>query len=313
METVISGILISSITAGTVIIFAALGELLAEQTGVMNLGLEGIMAMGAVTAIIVVNNITPNAYIALGASILVGLLFGILFAFATVTLKANQVLCGLALSFVGTGLAGHIGRPFAAFPAADRFQAIKIPALGDIPIIGNALFNQNLLVYIAYLLMPLICAYILYMTRHGINLRAVGENPSAADASGISVNKIRFLYVSLGAAFSGVAGAYLTLGLTTKWTDGVTAGSGWIAIALVIFSGWNPFIVLFGALLFGSMTSVGFIGQIQGWGIPSSILAMLPYIMTILLMAISSIRGKKIRSKDLSVGPTSLAQPYYRE
>jgi len=313
MESIISGILVSAVTSGAVIIIAAIGEILNEQAGVLNLGLEGIMAMGAVTAIIVVNGITPNAYLGLLAASLVGVLMGAIFAFGTVTFKANQVLCGLAYTFLGIGLAGQIGGSVAGQPAMARFEQIRLPFLSTIPGVGDILFNHNILVYFAYLLLPAVSTYILFITRHGINIRAVGENPAAADASGVPVDRIRFFYTSVGGALAGMAGAYLTLGLTPAWTEGVTGGRGWIAIALVIFSGWKPFYVLIGALLFGAITSIGYMAQIHGWSIPSSFLAMLPYLATILLMVVPILVRGGDQHKRLVIGPSASGQPYYRE
>ena len=313
MEGIIIGILVSAVASGAVIIFAAIGEILTEQSGVLNLGVEGIMAMGAVSAILVVNGPLPNEYAGLLAACLVGLLLGAIFALGTVTFKANQVLCGLAYVFLGTGLAGQIGGSVSGQPAMARFSQAPLPVLSEIPYLGEILFNHNILVYFAYFLLPLAATYILFATRHGINVRAVGENPAAADAAGVPVNLIRFVYVSIGGAFAGMAGAYLTLALTPAWTEGVTAGRGWVAIALVIFGGWKPFRVVLGALLFGAITSVGYMAQIHGWGIPSAFLAMLPYLVTILLMAIPSLLKRGGQHQRLVIGPSALVQPYYRE
>jgi simple sugar transport system permease protein len=240
MGNVLAGVVATAIASGTVIVLAALGEVLAERSGVLNLGLEGIMAVGAVTAIITVNVFSGTAYAGLLVAILAGMLLGVLFAVATVIFKANQTLCGLALSFLGTGLAGRLGAPYAGQPAQARFERIPIPILSDIPLAGNALFNHNILVYLAYLVLPAIISYLLYRTRHGMNVRAVGENPAAADASGIGVSLLRFSYTCVGAALSATGGAYLTLAFTPAWSEGVTGGRGWIAIALVIFAGWRP-------------------------------------------------------------------------
>ncbi len=313
METIISGILFSAIAAGGVLIIVGIGELMAEQSGVLNLSLEGIMAMGGMTAIVVVNKVTPNAYIGLLAAFLVGLVLGAFFAFGTVTVRADQVLAGLAFGFLLKGLAGQLGNPVAGQHPHARFEPIEIPFLSDLPFVGDIFFQHNILVYFAYLILPALCSYLLFATRHGINLRAVGENPAAADATGIQINKFRYIYVCVSGALAGVGGAYLTLALTPGWTEGVIAGKGWIAIALVLFSGWRPFTLVFGALLFGSFTSLGYMAQIYGWGIPSSFLAMLPYISTILLLVASIlIRGQK-EGKRLIIGPSALTIPYYRE
>jgi len=308
---VFAGILAAAIASGTVIAFAALGELLAERAGVQNLGLEGVMAIGALTAI-AVNLIIPNPYIGLLAAIGAGCLMGIIFATATVTLRANQVLCGLGLAFLGTGLSGRLGAPISGFRAKAPFESIRIPVLVDIPVVGEALFDQPLLVYVAFILLPILISYVLMKTRHGMNVRAVGENPATADACGVSVNNVRYLYTVIGCVLAAIGGAYITLAFTPSWIEGITAGRGWIAIALVIFGAWRPLPVVLGALLFGAVTSLGFVAQIQGWGIPASFLAMLPYLGTILLMVIPIIaRAKSV--KRISASPAALGIPYIRE
>jgi simple sugar transport system permease protein len=310
--TVLSGILAAAIASGTVIALAALGELLAERSGVQNLGLEGVMAMGALSAIAAESLWFPNPWFGLLVAILVGLALGAVFATATVTLRANQILCGLGLAFFGTGLSGRLGAPFSGYTAPNPFQPVRIPLLADIPIVGNAMFNQPLLTYFAYFILPPLISFVLMRTRHGLHVRAVGEDPSAADACGVSVQGMRFLYTTLGCVLAAVGGAYITLAFTPSWIEGITAGRGWIAIALVIFGAWRPLPVVLGALLFGAVTSLGFVAQIQGWGIPASFLAMLPYLGTILLMTIPiALRSKALRR--LSTSPASLGIPYFRE
>ena len=203
---ILAGILSVAVLAGGVLALGALGEVLSERVGVVNLGVEGLMAMGAVVAIIVVMTV-PNVYLALGASIATGFAFGALFAVATVIIRANQILCGLALTLIGTGLAATIGKPFSSMPAPVSFEPLIIPYLSDLPIIGRGLFSQNILVYAIYIIIPIALHYLLFKTRHGLNLRAVGENPAAADAAGIPVRKIRFWYVAAGAALAAAAGA----------------------------------------------------------------------------------------------------------
>jgi len=311
MTNVLSGVLAAAIASGTVIALAALGELLAERSGVQNLGLEGVMAMGALTAIAAVRWY-PDPYFGLLAAILVGLLLGVIYALATVVFRANQVLCGLGLAFFGTGLSGRLGAPLSGFPSPATFQPVRIPLLADIPIIGNAVFNQPLLVYGAFFVLPPLISFVINQTRHGMQVRAVGENPGAADACGISIMKIRLLYTCIGCILAAIGGAYITLAFTPSWIEGITAGRGWIAIALVIFGAWRPLPVVLGALLFGAVTSLGFVAQIQGWGIPSSFLAMMPYLGTILLMAIPILfRSRALRK--LSTSPAALGIPYIRE
>lgn len=311
MNDVLIGIISTSITSGTVIALVAMGELLAERTGVFNIGLEGIMAVGASLAIIAVNGFDSDAYTGTLIAALAGFFLGFMFAIATVKVKANQVLCGLALSFLGLGSAGILGTKFAGQPARAVLPKIPIPFLSEIPLIGMAIFNHNFLVYLSFFILPGVIAYLLFRTRHGIHIRAVGENPAAADASGVNVTRFRFIYTCVGATLTAVGGAYLTLSLTPTWTEGVTGGRGWIALALVIFSGWRPFYIILGALFFGATTSIGFIAQIHGWGIPSSFLSMIPYISTILLMLIPAVFDKELRR--LGAAPNAIGIPYHRE
>ena len=310
-EQVIAGIFITAIASGTVFVLASLGELLTERTGVLNLGLEGIMALGAITAIITVSK-APNPMVGLLAAVAVGAMAGALFAVATVLLKANQIICGLATTFLGTGLAGSIGASYSGQPAGATFQPIRIPVLGDLPLVGDALFNHNIVVYISYLVLPVLITFILYHTRHGMNLRSVGEDPGTADACGIRVTGIRFMYTTLGGAMAAAGGAYLTLAFTPSWTEGVTSGRGWIAIALVIFGKWRPTLVVFGALLFGAVTSLSYVAQAQGWGIPSAFLSMTPYVGTLVLMIVPVLLIHQSQRK-LGTAPTALGLPYYRE
>ncbi len=311
---VLAGILSSAVGAGTVIVFAALGEVLAERTGVMNLGLEGVMCMGAVTGMIAANLLHTNSWTALLLTFLVGLLMGMIYAVAAVVFRANQILSGLAMSYIGQGLAKRIGVTISGMPTATaaRFFPVKIPVLGDLPLIGTGLFDQSILAYAAYTVLPLLIAYILFRTRHGMNLRAVGENPAAAAACGINVTRMRFFYVMIGSGMAAIAGAVLTLSLTPSWIEQVVAGRGWIAIALVIFGGWNPFYVVLGALVFGGMTSLGFVAQVQGWSVSTAFLSMMPYVMTLLLMILPYLR-RGSQARKLGTGPAALGLPFYSE
>jgi simple sugar transport system permease protein len=311
MVEIIAGAIALAIDAGAVIMIAAFGELLGERSGIFNMGLEGTMAMGAVAAFITVTHV-PNPYVGLCAAILVGIIFGSIMGFSVVTLKANQVISGLALGFAGTGLARHIGAPYAGMLLTARFSKLSIAGLSDLPAVGRVLFNHDPVVYFSYLILPVAISFLLYHTRHGINLRACGENPAAADSTGVPIQRMRFLYACVGGAFAAAAGAYLVLAFAPTWAEGVTGGRGWIAVALVIFSRWRPNILVIGSLLFGITTSLGFVGQIQGWGAYSNILAMFPYISTIALLAIP---GLLVRSGRRKTGtfPAGLGVPYFRE
>lgn len=306
----IAGLIQTSILAGGVLALAALGEVLAERAGVVNLGVEGLMAMGAITGIATVVA-TPSPTLGFVLALLVGLMLGMVFAATTVYLRANQVLCGLALTLMGTGLAATIGRAYSGMPAPATFAPIAIPYLSDIPLIGRALFTQNILVYLIYIILPVALHYIMFRTRHGLDMRAVGENPAAADAAGISVQRIRFWYVAAGAALAGGAGAYLTLAFVPSWSEGVVAGRGWIAVALVIFAGYRPLNAVLAALLFGLITSLGFVGQARNWPIAAPVLSMLPYLGTIALIIVPVLAWQKVRR--MMAAPAALGEPYFRD
>lgn len=305
---VITGILATAVLAGGVLALAALGEVLSERVGVFNLGVEGLMALGGVTGIIV-GTFIPNAFLGLLAALVVGLAFGAVFALATVVFRANQVLCGLALTMLGTGLAATIGRSYSGMPAKAVFERVVVPYLSDLPIVGRAFFSQNILVYPIYILLPAAIYFILFRTRHGLNLRAVGENPAAADAAGVSVTLIRFCYVTIGAALGAGAGAYLTLAFVPSWSEGVVAGRGWIAVALVIFAGYRPFSAVLGALLFGVITAFGFVGQARNWPVTPAFLSMLPYLGTLAFMIVPVI----VWGRQRRAAPAALGVPYFRD
>jgi general nucleoside transport system permease protein len=306
----LAGLLQTSILAGGVLALAALGEVLAERVGVVNLGVEGLIAMGAITAIATVVAV-PNPTLGLLAALLVGLLIGMAFALATVIIRANQVLCGLALTLIGTGLAATIGKAYSGMPSPAIFAPIPIPVLSDLPIIGRGLFSQNILVYVIYIVLPLALHFLMFRTRHGLNLRAVGENPGAADAAGIPVQQIRFWYVAAGAALASGAGAYLTLAFVPSWSEGVVAGRGWIAVSLVIFAGFRPLNAVGAALLFGLITSLGFVGQARNWPIAAPLLSMLPYLGTTAFIIVPVLAFPRI--KRFMAAPAALGEPYFRD
>jgi len=307
---IIAGLLQTSILAGGVLALAALGEVLSERVGVVNLGVEGLMALGAITAIAIVTA-SPNPALGLIGALGVGFVVGMIFASATVVLRANQVLCGLALTLMGTGLAATIGKAYSGMPARATFAPVEIPYLSEIPLLGRALFTQNILVYLIYIVLPVALHFIMFRTRHGLNLRAVGENPAAADAAGISVQKFRFWYVAAGSSLAAGAGAYLTLAFVPSWSEGVVAGRGWIAVALVIFAGYRPINAVLAALLFGAITSLGFVGQARNWPIAAPLLSMLPYLGTIALIIMPVLAWHRVRR--LMAAPAALGEPYYRD
>ncbi len=308
MQEILINILMTAILSSGGTVFAGLGELLCELVGVLNLGVEGTMAMGAVISVITVTHI-PNPYVGILAALGIGLLLGAVFGFATVICKANQVLCGMALTFMGLGFSAWLGQPYSGQPIQVQFETIQLPVLSNIPVLGNLLFNQTILVYIAYFVLPVTISYLLFSTRHGINVRSVGENPAAADASGVSVTIIRFVYVCVGSGLAAVGGAYITLAFIHSLSRWITGGQGWIAIALVIFAGWRPFSVVLGSLIFGAVTALALVAQAENWGVPSALLLMLPYISTIALMLLPKLRHQP----GLAATPSALGIPYYRE
>ncbi|RZN32356.1 ABC transporter permease [Bradyrhizobium sp. Leo121] len=306
----IAGILHTSLLAGGVLALAALGEVLAERVGVVNLGVEGLMALGAISGIAaVVTTRSPTAGFALALA--VGFVVGMVFAAITVYLRANQVLCGLALTLMGTGFAATVGKAYSGIPAPATFTSVEIPYLSSIPLIGQVLFTQNVLVYLIYIILPVMLHVLIFRTRHGLNLRAVGENPAAADAAGIAVQRIRFWYVTAGAALAAGAGAYLTLAFVPSWSEGVVAGRGWIAVALVIFAGYRPLNAVLAALLFGVITSLGFVGQARNWPIAAPVLSMLPYLGTIAFIVVPVVAWHRMR--QVMAAPAALGIPYYRD
>ncbi|MBT9135647.1 MAG: hypothetical protein DDT34_00707 [Firmicutes bacterium] len=300
-------ILTAAITAGTPLLYAALGELLAERAGVLNLGVEGMMLVGAVAGFMT-TAATANPWLGVASAMLAGGALAVVHAFLSITMRANQVVAGLALTIFGTGISSLVGRRFIGVPLPATFSGIPIPFLSELPIIGTVFFRHDPLVYLTYLLVPLFWVF-LYWTRVGQNVVAVGEDPAAADAVGINVNLVRYICVTIGGMLAGLAGAYLTLALAPVWLDGMTAGRGWIAIALVIFATWNPLRAMFGAYLFGGVAALGFRIQILGWPISPFFLQMMPYIFTILVLIFVTYQG---RSRKLGA-PAALGLHYDRE
>ncbi|HOU12121.1 MAG TPA: ABC transporter permease [Anaerolineae bacterium] len=286
-------ILTITLRAGTSLIYATVGEIYTERSGILNLGLEGIMLTGAVTAFATAFY-TGSPWLGVLVAMLVGMTLAAIHAFLTVTMRANQVVSGLSITLFGTGLASFLGERLG--PASNngnlvgmvgpRFSPIEIPILSQWPIVG-ALFKQDILTYLLYILVPL-ATYYLYKTRNGLNLRAVGEDPQTADAMGIDVPKTRYLYTILGGMLVGFGGAHLSLAYAPGWTENITGGRGWIAIALVIFAMWNPARAVLGAILFGGINAVQFRLQAGGTTIPAAYLNMLPYLLTILVLVVTT-------------------------
>jgi ABC-type uncharacterized transport system permease subunit len=278
----------------------------AERAGVINLGLEGMMLLGAVTAFLA-QDATGSAWPGIAAGIAAGAAAASVHALFAVTLRANQIISGLGLTIAGTGLAAIIGSSLVGTPPKDTLTEVRIPLLADIPRLGEVLFEQNVLVYAGFVLAPTVW-WVLRRTRVGLHLRAVGENPAAADAMGVSVAAHRFGAVCFGGAMCGLAGATLSLAESPGWTEGMTAGRGWIALALVIFATWDPLRALFGALLFGCLDVLAFRAQIIGVDIQPTILGMIPYAATFTVLLAITALGVKQRLG----APAALGEPYVR-
>lgn len=305
-ETSWISLLAAAITAGTPLLLAAEGELLAERAGILNLGVEGMMLVGAVAGFMAVQ-ITGSPWIALGIAMAAGGLLALIHGILSIRLRANQVVSGLALTIFGGGLSGYLGKSYIGEPAAAKFTGLSLGALSEIPFLGSIFFQHDPLVYIAFFLAPVLWFFV-YRTRPGLVLRVLGENPAAADALGIPVDRLRYLYVILGGMLAGAGGAYLSLAFSPSWLENMTAGKGWIALALVIFGLWNPIRVMIGAYLFGLVDALGFFLQLQGVTISVFLLNMLPYAFTLLvLVLVQKIQGGSLGS------PAKLGVPYNRE
>ncbi len=287
-----AAVLITVVGAATPLLFAALGELVTEKSGVLNLGVEGMMLVGAVAGFATAIG-SGSIVLAIVVAALAGAGMALLFGVLTLTLLANQVATGLALTMFGIGLSSLIGQDFVGTPLPG-LDKLYIPGLTDLPVIGPLLFGQDALVYLSFAAV-LGVSWFLYRSRGGLVLRAVGENHDAAHAIGYPVVRIRYLAVLFGGAMSGLAGGYLSLAYTPMWAENMTAGRGWIALALVVFATWKPGRVLLGAYLFGGVTILQL--HVQGFGIaaPSQLLSMLPYVATILVLVLISRDSIRIR------------------
>lgn len=305
-EILIVAILAAAIKAGTPILYATLGEIFTERSGVLNLGVEGMMLIGALGGFMA-NLYTNNLLIGVLVAIIAGGMLSLIHAFLCITLRSNQVVSGLAITLMGAGLSSFLGKSLVGVPAPNYFRAFKIPFLSDIPFIGRIFFQHDLLVYLTYIIIPL-SWFIMYKTKPGLHLRAVGEDPATADSLGVNIYRIRYIYVLIGGMFSGLAGAYLSLAYAPTWIENMTAGKGWIAIALVIFATWDPFRAVLGAYLFGGVEAFQYRIQALGTTIPSFFLKMFPYIFTIIVLVIAT--QETIRRR---IGaPANLGLPYYR-
>jgi ABC-type uncharacterized transport system permease subunit len=309
-------VLASGVAYGTPLLFGSLGELLAERSGVLNLGVEGMMLVGAVMGFWTVQRVHGASALVLAAAVFVAALAGaamaLIHAFLVVTLRANQIVSGLALTiFAGAaGLSSYLGNDLnlADKPAKHAFEPLDLFGLQKLPVVGPIVFGQPLLVYISWVCVLLIALY-LSRTRPGLNVRAVGESPAAADAMGINVSRYRYAHTLVGGAFAGVGGACFSLSITPQWVDGLTQGAGWIAIALVIFAFWRPALCLVGAYFFGAFAALPFTLQARGVTIAPELFQALPYVATVVVLVIVSMGWTK---RGLGA-PAALGTPYVRE
>lgn len=300
--SVLIGIAHSGIRLATPYLYAALGEMFAQRSGVLNLGVDGMMLMGAFFAFYVVFN-TESLWLAVLVAMLVGALMGLLMAVISVTMQAEQGISGIGLYLVGLGLSDLLFKTLVgSVVGVSGFPVLQLPFLSTLPVVGEIFFEHNILIYIAYLLVP-VCWLVLNKTTFGLKIRAVGHNPEAADSLGVRVNVIRYATLILGGAMAGVAGASLSIGLLNVFQQNMTNGMGFIAVALVYFGSWRPFGILGGALLFSTVNALQLWVQVKGIEIPSDLAVMLPYILTILALAFAVRQVQQ---------PAALTKPYER-
>jgi len=303
MEDLIVSVAQRTLIAGTPLLIGTIGEVICERSGILNLGVEGVMSIGAVAAF-VVTFYTQNLWLGLMAAILAGMVISIIHAFASVSLQSNQVVSGLALTMLGLGISSLAGKPYVGKSLAEKMDTVAIPFLSDIPIVGKILFVQSPFFYMAIVL-ALAAWFVLEYTELGIKIRSAGENPKATEAQGVNVSLIRYGCILVGGGFSGMAGANLSISYSKLWIEGMTAGRGWIVIALTIFALWNPLRAMVGAFLFGGIFVLQYL--LQPLGISPNFLAMLPYIATLLVLLLIGLRD----SRKLSA-PAMLGEPYKR-
>jgi len=299
-------ILISAVVMGTPLLFATLGGVISERAGVINLGMEGLMLVGALVAFIVMLN-TGNYFLAVAAAALSSGIVSIIHGVVCLTLRASQIASGLALTFFGTGLSGLFGDKLIG-ETIEPLSRIPIPGLHAIPVLGPVLFNHDVLVYFSYVCVALLW-WMLYKTRLGLIIRSMGEAPEVCDSLGLSVISYRFFAIISGGMLIGIGGAYFPLALTPFWVDGITGGRGWIAVALVIFAFWDPVKALGGAYLFGLALSLELRLQILGIEMSPYFLKMLPFILTILVLTLVTIRNNR---RGIQVMPAALGKVFFR-
>lgn len=303
--SLIIDVLKATIPAGTPLLLGTLGEIYVERSGILNLGIEGMMIVGAVTAF-GITSLTSNVWLGILSAGIAGGLMALIHAFNCITLKANQTLSGLALTMLGLGLSGLIGKRYIGIPLSTRLKDIPIKGLADVPVIGPILFDQDPLVYLSYFL-AFIFWFFLFNTSFGITLRSIGESPEVADSAGVNIPIIQYFVVFLGGVMAGIGGSYISVAYAPVWIEGMTAGMGWIVLAITIFSLWRPERAVLGAYLFGGVRVLQY--RLQPIGISPNILNMMPFVFTILVLMLAS---REILRKKIGA-PASLGISYERE
>ncbi|MBS0643637.1 MAG: ABC transporter permease [Proteobacteria bacterium] len=303
MTEVLVAFLVSTIVASTPLLLAATGELVVERVGVLNLGVEGMMLAGAIAAFAVAH-LTATSTLGILAAIAAGVLLALIFAVVALTLQANQTATGLALTIFGRGFSALLGAGFVGIPASP-LPKLRLPVLSDLPVLGPVLFSHDVLVYLALLLLCLV-AWCIRRTHLGLIMRAVGDSHDAAHALGYKVLAIRYAAVAFGGALAGLAGAYMSLSYTPMWAQDMTAGRGWVALALVTFAAWRPFWLLIGAWFFGALMYLSLYVQALGLSIPSPFLSAVPYIGTVVVLVLISRDRRRIRLHR----PAMLGRPF---
>lgn len=303
MEEILISVAQRTLVAGTPLLIGTVGEVICERSGILNLGVEGVMSVGAVTAFVVTFH-TGSPWLGVMAALAAGMLFSLIHAFASISLQSNQVVSGLALTMLGLGVSGLMGKPYVGRPLTTKINAVTIPLLSDIPYLGPIFFRHSPFFYIAVGL-AVVAWFVLEHTLLGIKIRSAGENPQATETQGINVSAIRYLAVIVGGGFSALAGAHLSISYSKSWIEGITAGRGWIVIALTIFALWNPLRAVLGAFLFGGIFVLQY--MLQPYGISPNFLAMLPYMATLAVLLVGGLRD----SRKLNA-PAMLGEPYRR-
>lgn len=310
-ESVLMLTIMAAIGLGTGIVFATVGEILAERSGILNLGVQGMMLMGAVMGFWATYE-TGNLVLGVVAALIAGAALSVIHAFNSVTLRVSQIVSGLALTIFGTGVAAFIGRaganPLIGEPSRATFEPILTDGLADLPIVGPLIFGHDALVYVSWIVVAA-SSYYLFRTRPGLTVRAVGEDPASAEAAGVNVSMVRYIHVMVGGALAGLGGAYFSLALVPSWQDNPIGPAGWIAIALVILASWRPWRALWVAYLFGAAGRINFTFQTLEINVPANLLAMLPFVLAIIAMIVLT-SGKRAR---LLGAPAALGIPYFRE